>query len=327
MKRRTYTEQQLCILCLACLEGVGPRTIHALARAAAQRAMPLPDALTLSQRELTAELGVSPVVAPLLASIRSPALRGEEVLGQLDGLGARPAFEGEALYPERLSHELGELAPPVLFLLGEAELLQGACVSVSGSREPSRAAAEAARSFATEQAASGTAVVSGAAAGIDSIAHRAALQAGATVVVPPVGLARSSWRRAMGQDAEPGRWCAVGQFPPRSGWQNAHALMRNHTIAALGAAVVGFDPRDRGGTWHTCRTTLGLRKPLFVVSGAEDPATRRGLKKLVRAGARALSADRVPNAEEFRQLVTEYQSPAHPAQSPLFLDERDDPEP
>jgi predicted Rossmann fold nucleotide-binding protein DprA/Smf involved in DNA uptake len=113
-------------------------------------------------------------------------------------------------------------------------------------------------------------------------------------------------------------WCCIGQFPPHAGWQAAYALIRNRTIVALADAVVAFEPRDRGGTWHSSLNALQMRKPLFVVSAARRGARGRGLQRLVRLGAVALDPRIMPDPDEVDRLAAEYSPPPAVDQLPLF---------
>ena len=329
MSSGNYSKDKLCLLSLASREGIGLQTLRKLMDGAAERDVPLAKLCQEPPSRLSRELGVRNAEASAVVAVSSPVREAERILKELRRMHARAVFEGDVDYPPLLSRALAKLAPPVLFVLGDARVLHRPCVGVSGSRTPSPAAQAAAGVFAAREAAAGVTVVSGGAAGVDTIAHSEALDAGATVFVPPVGLARFEWRGTALKELGDGRWCAVSHFPLDAGWKNAHALLRNRIIVALGEALTGFDPRDRGGTWHSCRTALLLGKPLFVVSGAAEPAARRGLKRLLRLGAQQLDSDHMPTAHEFQRLVREYRPPAKGLQAPLFGSsiERTDAEP
>jgi DNA processing protein len=190
-------------------------------------------------------------------------------------------------------------------------------MAIVGSRRPSRAAVRAARELAGGLG-DRAVVVSGGARGIDTAAHKAAAASGGTVCVPASGLVLfrrkelSGWRRA------DSRLCCLGQFPPNAGWQAAYALIRNRTIVALAQAVIAFEPRDTGGTWHSSLNALQMRKPLFVVSSARRGARGRGLQRLVRLGGVALDPRVMPGADEMDRLVAEYAPPPSLDQLPLF---------
>ena len=82
--------------------------------------------------------------------------------------------------------------PPALWYRGSLDCLRQPAVAIVGSRAASSVAIETARRLATDLAARGITVVSGLARGVDSSAHRGALETGRTIAVlqhrEPVGL-------------------------------------------------------------------------------------------------------------------------------------------
>jgi DNA processing protein len=222
----------------------------------------------------------------------------------------------EPPYPPRLRRALGRQAPPVLCVKGDVTLLGRAPrIAIVGSREPSAGARQACRAFAGHLSRAGRVVVSGGARGIDALAHSAALHGG-VVVVSPVGLDHFRWR---GRRPGPGHtWCLLAQFAPAAGWRNEQALMRNRVIVALADAVVAFEPRDRGGTWHSCNQALALQRPLFVVNASSAQATGRGRERLVRRGAVALQAGHMPSVQELDRLIADYRPLPTGDQTSLF---------
>ena len=314
------TDDELCLVALSDTEGVGPATMAALCRLARRRGEPLHGVLALGAEALGREAGLAPAAVGALRDVGDPRLRGRAVIARAARTGTRVVCSGRPDYPSRLSSQLGDQAPPVLFLRGDASLLEAPCVAVVGSRRPTRWAQEAARSLAGQLAQDGVTIVSGGADGIDTVGHRAALLEGGTAFVPPVGLAQFRWRGGPGMRLA-GRtagWCMVGQFPLRSGWRTAQALMRNRTIVALSEAVVAFEPRDGGGTWHSSVNALRMGRPLFVVCASGSGAKARGQRRLVRMGAVAVDPVRMPDAAAFRRMVADYRVPPAPEQVSLF---------
>ena len=88
----------------------------------------------------------------------------------------------------RLDDEYSDLlretdgCPPVLFTKGNAGLLNSFALAIVGTRRPTRYGAKIADEFAREFAAAGVTVVSGFARGIDTAAHRAAVESGAPTI-------------------------------------------------------------------------------------------------------------------------------------------------
>ncbi len=311
-------DDELCLVGLCATDGIGPASVARLREAARNRGVPLHTLMDLPGAELGAEVGLPRAAVRAVAAIGGARSHGRSVLRRLGRAGVRVLIEGQQGYPRRLRESLGNQAPPVLFVAGDVAALHEPCVAVVGSRRPSRLARDAAHKLAGEQAAGGTTVVSGGARGIDTTAHAAAASAGRTVVVPAMGVERFRWRSLSASELSDGGWCVLGQFPPQTGWRAAHALMRNRTIVALSGAVVAFEPRDTGGTWHSCVGALHMRKPLYVATASRAGARGRGLRRLVRLGAVALDPTRMPDCAEFSRLVAEYRAPLSPDQLRLF---------
>ncbi|MEA2719536.1 MAG: processing protein [Candidatus Eremiobacteraeota bacterium] len=83
---------------------------------------------------------------------------------------------GDAGYPERLAATAD--APPVLFVRGNVEVLELPAIAIVGARDASDAGRARARKLARLLAQRGIVVASGLARGIDTAAHRGALDAG-----------------------------------------------------------------------------------------------------------------------------------------------------
>ena len=80
-------------------------------------------------------------------------------------------------YPKMLKDLVD--APPVLYVLGLAEILNQPQLAIVGSRNPSHAGIDAAHEFAAHLASIGLTITSGMALGIDAAAHQGALAAAA----------------------------------------------------------------------------------------------------------------------------------------------------
>ena len=305
----------LCLVALCSAEAVGPATAHRLLAEARARGEPLERVMDVPAARLESDLAVSADAARAIAGLPDPRALGAHEVRRARELGLSVLTILDAEYPERMRAALADQAPPVLYVGGDAGLLKEPMVALVGSRGPSPTAGRAVQQLAREVAGHGRVVVSGGARGVDSIAHRAALRTGATVVVPVLGLGRY---QGVADGSGKGRWCALGQFALGARWRAAHALMRNRTIAALGDAVVAFDPRDCGGTWHTSVTALRMRRPLFVVCGRAVGAPGRGLRRLVQMGATALDPAHMPSAAELADLIADCRPPPAPSQLPLF---------
>jgi DNA processing protein len=210
-------------------------------------------------------------------------------------VAAPPVVE---LAPTEVLGDLNEIerknAPAALYLAGNPDLLTaGRRVSVVGSREASDEGLARARSLSRTLVKRGFIVVSGLAAGIDTAAHLAALEAGGrTIAVLGTPLDdfyprenEALQRRLMREQL------VVSQFP--SGYPSAprNFPMRNRTMALLSDATVIVEAGDKSGTLHQGWEALRLGRPLFLMeSVARDPSLRWPAE-MIRYGAQMLSRE------------------------------------
>jgi DNA processing protein len=185
--------------------------------------------------------------------------------------------------------------PPVgLFVRGAApvELLARPAVAIVGARACSGYGASVARSLARELAAADLVVVSGLARGVDSEAHRGALDAGGTTVAVlgcgidrdyPAAHADLARRIAASglivSEYAPGVEPAPWRFPAR-----------NRIVAGLAAATVVVEARERSGALITADLALEEGREVFAVPGEITSALSAGTNGLLKLGAAPLTS-------------------------------------
>src|SRR3712207_6610909 len=96
-------------------------------------------------------------------------------------LGVRFIAMGEPDYPKTL--QAIDTAPPLIALRGNAAALAKPCVAIVGSRNASASGLTFAERLARQLGEAGYVIVSGLARGIDTKAHRAALETGTVAVL------------------------------------------------------------------------------------------------------------------------------------------------
>ena len=172
----------------------------------------------------------------------------------------------DADYPERL--KALEEPPFILYTSGDLGLLDRS-VAFVGTREPTDFGGKVAYAMSWAFAADGWCVVSGLARGIDSICHRAAVDAGGTTcAVLPSGLDVYSSGAAM-QLAQ--RICENGGLivSERRFGEEANQgsyIDRDRLITGLSLATVFVQGEPRSGSMHSVRYALVQEKPVFVPS-------------------------------------------------------------
>ena len=155
---------------LALTPGIGASRLHALVKACHS---PL-GAISAPFEFLRTIPGLTSAAATALAG--TTVAQGEAAIERAERLGGRVLVPDDTGYPEAF-RVIAE-PPPVLFLLGRAELLGCPTVAVVGSRDHTPYGAEVTRDVAWHAAAAGLVVASGMARGLDAVAHTAALDAG-----------------------------------------------------------------------------------------------------------------------------------------------------
>jgi DNA processing protein len=139
-------------------------------------------------------------------------------------------------------------APPVIFTMGRV-LVDDPGVSVVGSREASAQGIGMAADIAQALVARQMTVVSGLARGIDTAAHRTALNAGGrTVAVIGTGISRAfpPENRAL-QDEIARRGLVLSQFWPDTHGDKHTFPMRNATMSGYGLATVVVEASEKSG--------------------------------------------------------------------------------
>jgi DNA processing protein len=162
-----------------------------------------------------------------------------------------------------------------IYYLGSLKLLKRAKkVAIVGSRNASEWALRCARLIAREFGRRGVVIVSGYARGIDSEAHKGALEGkrGATVIVLPEGLLEFKPNKLEGIPNWRKRTLVLSQFAPHEKWKASNAMKRNEVICALSDAVIVVEAgpeRDENGkmsgSFQAGKTALKLGVPLFVI--------------------------------------------------------------
>ncbi|WP_050527658.1 DNA-processing protein DprA [Pseudorhodobacter aquimaris] len=250
---------------------VGPVTFHGLidehgTAAAALQALP----------EIAAAAGVEKyTICPVEVA------QHEMSLGRK--AGAQLICWGEAAYPKAL-YGLND-APPVLWVMGDASLLNRPGVALVGARNASSLGVRMATRLAETLGERGFVTISGLARGIDAAAHKAALtlgtiavQAGGVDVIYP----EENTQLAI-DIAEKG--CRISEQPMGTAPQARHFPLRNRLVSGLSRAVVVVEAAVRSGSLITARNALDQGREVLAVPGHPFDARAAGCNLLIREGA------------------------------------------
>ena len=178
--------------------------------------------------------------------------------------------------------------PLMLFVAGDPAVLWHPAIAIVGSRSPTAGGRDNAFAFAKALTASGLAVVSGLAAGIDTEAHHGALAVpdGLTIAVlgtgPDIAYPRAN-QGLLTQIAE--RGAVVSEHPPGTGVQRMHFPSRNRILAGLALGTLVIEATERSGALITARLAADAGREVFAVPGSIHNPVARGCHRLIRDGA------------------------------------------
>jgi DNA processing protein len=188
-------------------------------------------------------------------------------------------------YPAAL--EKIPLPPPLLYVRGDAGSLGDPALAIVGSRDATGYGRSMARRLAAGVAAAGYTIVSGLARGIDSEAHRAALDAdGRTVAVLASGLGRiSSSEDPSLPDRIVGSGAMISEFPLSSPAHKVHFPRRNRLISGLARGVLVVEAAEKSGSLLTAQWALDQNRLVLAVPGRADNPMAVGVNRLLGRGA------------------------------------------
>ena len=161
-------------------------------------------------------------------------------------------------------------------------------MAVVGSRRPTPYGEAVAERLAGDLAAAGVVVVSGLARGVDSAAHRGALDAGGVTVAvlgTGVDVVYPAENAALAAAIIGSGGALVSEFadgtPPRRG----NFPRRNWTMAAISDLVVVVEAGEGSGALLTAEAALALSREVMAVPGSVFSPLSVGTHQLLRDGA------------------------------------------
>jgi DNA processing protein len=201
--------------------------------------------------------------------------------------GVDVVADDDPSYPSRLLRL--SAPPPLLCVRGRMPTAERA-VAIVGTRSPTGADCEMARTLALRCAGLGVTVVSGLALGVDTAAHAGAIEGGGqTVAVLGCGISVIYPQRNRGlAERIVRRGALISETSPRAPVSVASLMARNRITAALASAVIVVASGLRGGSLATARHAERLGLQVAAVAWDDIHPKREGNTMLLESGATAL---------------------------------------
>lgn len=270
--------------------------------------------------------GLQAAAAQSIGTGKSHELAQEEMV-RAAAAGAQIVALGDAEYPAALKQIYDP--PVVLYVRGEAGVLSRAGIAVVGTRHPTPYGIGMAERLACDLANRGLVIFSGMARGVDTAAHRGALNAkGKTAAVFGTGVdvpyPRENRRLAEQMLASGG--AVVSEFAMGTFAAPQNFPIRNRIISGLALGVLVVEAGEYSGTRITARCALEQNRDLFAVPGNVTNKNSWGPNTLIKQGAKLTATwedvwEELP-AELRQQLVPESPESNPPSTASLFQDDQ-----
>ncbi len=207
--------------------------------------------------------------------------------------------------------------PAVLYVRGTLDASDADSVAVVGTRKATAYGRQVTEDIVSSMAINGITIISGLARGIDTIAHRAALDAhgrtiavfacGLDIVYPPenVKLARDILERG----------ALISEHPLGTKPKPENFPRRNRILSGLSRGVLVVESGEKGGALITAGFALDQNREVFAVPGSILSGMSRGPNRLIQEGAK-LVRNHLDILEELQLPVVSHQIEMRDALTP-----------
>jgi DNA processing protein len=271
-------------MALALTPGLGPRRIlQAVDRVGSAEAV-----VRLPLTALEAQRFPAPAVQFIADGQAWKAAQQEAE--RLKEMGADFLTYEDHAYPERLREIFDP--PPVLWTRGDTRLLAKPGIAVVGTRHPSPYGSGMAELLSRDLATRGLLIISGMARGIDTFAHRGAMQArqptvaiwgtGIDVIYPKENKPLAEQILATGgliaTEQPLGTYPAPPNFP-----------RRNRILSAISVGVLVVEAAEASGSRVTARCAIEQNRDVYAVPGNVTNKNSWGPNALIKQGAKLVA--------------------------------------
>lgn len=208
----------------------------------------------------------------------------QEYLEKIYSQGIKIVSSVDIDFPTNLKQITG--CPQVLYYKGNLLRTHNIAIAVVGSRRSTTYGRQVTDNLVRSLVKSGLVIVSGLARGIDSVAHRAALDSGGkTIAVLGSGLDivyPAENKKLAEEIAKNG--AVVSEFPLGSAPLASNFVARNRIVSGLSLAVLVTEAAVHSGSLITAGFAAEQSREVFAVPGPINSETSDGVNKLIKEG-------------------------------------------
>lgn len=265
-------------LALSMVEGVGAKR----ARMLMEMVEHPKDVFELSLNQLLNVDGVGETTAKSIMNFKDWS-RVDAVIDYSIKKGYSFVTPEQSEFSERLINI--DYPPILLWYKGDVSLLNSAGIAVVGTRAPSLYGKNMTKEFTHKLVEQDLVVVSGLARGIDTIAHRSALEyKGKTIAVMGSGLDRIYPRENsfLVDEIIEKDGLVISEFPPGTKPDYQNFPTRNRIVSGLSLGVLVIETDMEGGSMITAELAFNQNREVFVIPHALDNRKGKGCNFLIR---------------------------------------------
>ncbi|MEK7154257.1 MAG: DNA-processing protein DprA, partial [Patescibacteria group bacterium] len=213
----------------------------------------------------------------------NPPTSGEKI-------GLVTIFDKE--YPKLLTHIF--YPPFLLYVKGSVETLKNKCFGVVGTRALSEYGKRATPHITLDLARAGLTIVSGLATGVDTLAHKAALEAGAkTIAVLGTGIDDKvlypQLNLPLARKIVEKGGAVISEYAPGTHGTKFSFPQRNRIISGLSKGVLVVEADHISGAMITAKCALEQNRDVFALPGSIFSKTSEGANYLIKKGAKLVA--------------------------------------
>src|SRR3984885_14178028 len=222
-----------------------------------------------------------------LEGLGMPAAAGAVCFGGGGGAGGTVLTPEVAEYPERL-REIYD-PPAVLWVRGDVTLLARPGIAVVGTRHPSPYGAGMAELLSRDLAHRRLVILSGMARGVDTAAHKGALEAGGkTVAVWGTGIdvIYLKENKKLAEQIVATGGAIVSEYPLGTFPAPQNFPIRNRILSGMSVGVLVIEAAEYSGTRITARCAMEQNRDVYAVPGNVTNKNAWGPNTLIKQGAK-----------------------------------------
>jgi DNA processing protein len=211
-------------------------------------------------------------------------------IAKVERVGAHLVTLADEEYPALL-RDLAD-APPVLYVRGTLLPSDSLALGVVGTRKATQYGRDVAHRLSKQLAADNITIVSGLAQGIDTAAHRGALDGGGrTLAVIGCGIEQvyPAQNRDLAREIA-ANGAMISEFPVGAPPEKSHFPRRNRVISGLSLGVLVVEAPANSGALITAEIAGEQGREVFAVPGNIFNLTSQGTNRLIQDGAKLVQS-------------------------------------